>query len=122
MWDHIYLFILSFFTLFLKNWLLWVSLETKSKLNFIVLNRTTINKPNENSKPAKANKKKDTEYKFISSFILPYKRVNMYKRIHIISEYNNSVNKLLEFKKKIKKINQKVQFQKTNQISINFYL
>jgi len=86
------------------------------------LNKTTINKPNENSKPANANKKNDTEYKFISSFKLPYKSVSTYNNIHIISEYSNNVSKLFEFKKKIKKINQKVQFQKTNQISIKFYL
>jgi hypothetical protein len=47
------------------------SLLKKSKFIFIVLNKTIINNPNENSRPAKANKKKDREYKLISSFTLP---------------------------------------------------
>ena len=87
-----------------------------------VLNKIIISNPKENSKPANAKKKKDIEYKFMSSFILPYNKVIIYNNIHTISEYKSKEIKLFEFKKNIKKTNQNKQFQKTNQISMYKYI
>jgi len=91
--------------------------SVKLKFTFIFLNKTIINNPKENSRPANANKKNDKVYKLISSFIQPKYIEIIYKIIHINSEYNNNINKLLEFKKNIKKISQKTLFQKSNQTS-----
>ena len=75
------------------------------------LNKTIINKPIENSKPASPNKKKEVDNKFMSSFKEPKKTDIKYKIIHTNSEYNNKVNILFEFKKNKKNENQKKVFK-----------
>lgn len=86
------------------------------------LNKIIIKRPNENSKPANANKKNDVDIKLMSSFKEPNKTDKTYNTTHTISEYNIKLNKLLEFKKNKNKDNQKIEFQKTNQLCIIFYL
>ena len=86
------------------------------------LNRIIINKPKENSKPAKASKKKDVESKLISSFKEPNNTDKTYKTTHTISEYKIKLNRLLEFKKNKNKDNQKIKFQKINQLCIKYCL
>ena len=81
-----------------------------------------IKRPKENSKPAKASKKNDVDIKLISSFNEPNITDKTYRITHTISEYKIKLNKLLEFKKNKNKDNQKIEFQKTNQLCIKFYL
>lgn len=71
--------------------------------------------PNENSKPAKANKKKDIENKFISSTTLPLIIVIVYKITHINSEINKIDKKLYLLNTKINTDTQKRVFQKITQ-------
>ena len=86
------------------------------------MNKIIIKSPKENSKPAKANKKKDVDIKLMSSFKEPNITDKTYKTTHTISEYKIKLSKLLEFKKNKNKDNQKIEFQKTNQLCIKFYL
>jgi hypothetical protein len=58
----------------------------------------------------------------MSSFKEPKKTDKTYNITQTISEYKIKLNKLLEFKKNKNKDNQKIEFQKTNQLCINFYL
>lgn len=83
-----------------------------------VLNKIVIIKPIQNSKPAKANKKKVVEVSVRSSLIVPTIETYMYKTTHIISEYNIIVNKFLEFKRNIKVVNQNKNVQKLIQVNI----
>lgn len=66
----------------------------------------------ENSNPAKANKKKDNEYKFMSSFIPPKITDITYKITQISSENNSTIKKLKLFNKNIKIEIQNTVFQK----------
>ena len=86
------------------------------------MNKIIINKPNENSKPAKPNKKKEVDNKFISSFKDHKKTDITNKIIHVKSEYKSKLNKLFEFKKNKKKESQNKLFQNINQLCIKNYL
>ena len=90
--------------------------KKKSILKF--LKRINISIPIENSNPANANKKKDIEYKFISSFKLPLNIEIIYNVTHIISEKSKIAKKLVLLKIKTVKDNQNKEFQKTNHDSI----
>ena len=87
--------------------------KLKSILKF--LNITNNNIPNENSKPAKASKKKDIENRFTSSTILPLIIVIVYKITHISSEINKIDKKLYLLNTKINTDIQKRVFQKITQ-------
>lgn len=86
------------------------------------MNNIIISKPKENSKPAKANKKKEVDNKLISSFKEPKNTDKTYSITQTISEYKIRLNKLLEFKKNKNNDNQKIEFQNTNQLCIKFNL
>jgi hypothetical protein len=58
----------------------------------------------------------------MSSFKEPNKTDNTYKTTQTISEYRIKLNKLLEFKKNKNKDNQKIKFQKINQLCIKLNL
>ena len=81
-----------------------------------------IKSPNENSKPASANKKNEVDIKLISSFKEPSNKDKTYKTTHTTSEYKIKLKRLLEFKKNKKMDSQKIEFQKTNQLCITLYL
>lgn len=81
-----------------------------------------INKPNENSKPASANKKNEVDNKLISSFNIPKKIEKIYSKTQIISEYNNKFNKLLALIKKKKSNIQNIVPLKAIKLCIKFYL
>ena len=85
-------------------------LKKKSILKFLKSVNSRI--PIENSKPARANKKKDIEYKFMSSFKLPLKTEIVYKTTHNISENNNIFKKFVLLKIKIIITNQKKSISK----------
>ena len=76
------------------------------------MNKIIIKSPKENSKPAKANKKKDVDIKLMSSFKEPNITDKTYKTTHTISEYKIKLSKLLEFKKIKIKIIKKLNFKK----------
>lgn len=84
--------------------------KLKSILKF--LNNTNKRAPTENSKPAKANKKKDNEYRFISSFIPPNITDITYKMTQISSENKSTDKKLKLFSKNINIEIQNAVFQK----------
>ena len=86
------------------------------------LNKIIIKRPKENSKPANANKKKEVDNKFISSFNEPKQTDSTYKITQTISEYNNKLNKLFEFKKNRNNDSQNIVFQNINQLCIKLYL
>jgi hypothetical protein len=106
----------------LKTWFLYFSFLSKFKFTLKVLNNIIIKKPIENSKPARANKKNVVDNNNISSFKDPERTLIVYKTAQTSSEYINIFKKLDEFNKKEKTDNQKIKFQKTNQICIIFNL
>ena len=83
LYDHIYLFIDRFLTFFLSVVLAKLS-KSKDFLKF--LKNIVIIKPIQNSKPAKANKKKDVEVNTKSSLIVPATVVYVYRITQVISE------------------------------------
>lgn len=91
-------------------------LKEKSILKF--LNKVNKRIPIENSRPAIANKKKDIEYKLISSFKLPLKTESVYRVTHKISENRSMLKKLDLLKINTKTANQKKVFQKESHDSI----
>lgn len=117
-----YLFKYNLFTFSLKTWSLYLSFSSKFKFSLNVLNNIIIKKPIENSKPAKANKKKVVDNKSNSSFNDPETTLMVYKIAQTSSEYKRILKKLDEFSKNEKTDNQKIKFQKTNQICILFNL
>jgi hypothetical protein len=82
------------------------------------LNKITMIKPIQNSKPAKPSKKKVVDVKVTSSLILPTIATYTYNITHIISEYKIIVNKFFEFNKNIKEENQNKNVQKFTQFNI----
>jgi hypothetical protein len=74
--------------------------------------------PIQNSKPAKANRKKVVDVKTRSSLIVPTMDTYTYKTTHIISEYKIIVSRFLEFNKNIKVVNQNKNVQKLTQVNI----
>lgn len=77
-----------------------------------------IIKPIQNSKPAKASKKKLVDVRIKSSLMVPTTDTYVYKITHIISEYKIIVIKFFEFNKNIKVVNQNKNVQKLTQVNI----
>ncbi len=90
--------------------------KKKSILKF--LKSINNNIPIENSNPAIANKKKDKEYKFISSLKLPFITEITYKITHKISEKRSIFKKFVLLNININIANQKKVFQKDSHDSI----
>ena len=100
---------------FLWKWSFDLKLFKKLKSIWKFLNRTSNSIPIENSKPAKANKKKEIEYRFKSSIRLPLNIDITYNITQTNSEKSKTDKKLNLLKKKIIKEIQKTEFQKINQ-------
>lgn len=100
---------------FLWKWLFDLKLFKKLKSILKFLKRTNNSIPIENSKPAKANKKKEIEYRFKSSIRLPLNIDIIYNITQTNSEKSKTDKKLNLLKKKIIKEIQKIEFQKINQ-------
>lgn len=83
-----------------------------------VLNKMVIVNPIQNSKPARANKKKVVDVNVKSSLIVPTIETYVYRTTHIISEYKIIVNKFLQLSKNIKVVNQNKNVQKLIQVNI----
>ena len=114
MYDQIYLLIeIFFFWKFSEKPIL-----SKLKVFLKFLKRIVIINPIQNSKPAKASKKKVVDVKTRSSLIVPTIDTYVYKTTHIISEYKIIVNKFLEFNKNMKVVNQNKKVQKLTQVNI----
>jgi len=100
---------------FLWKWSFDLKLFKKLKSILKFLKRTSNSIPIENSKPAKANKKKEIEYRFKSSIRLPLNIDITYNITQTNSEKSKTDKKLNLLKKKIIKEIQKTELQKINQ-------
>jgi hypothetical protein len=76
--------------------------------------------PIQNSKPARANKKKVVDNKVRSSLMVPTIATYVYKTTHTISEYNIIVKRFLEFNRNIKDDSQNRKVQKLTQFTIKY--
>ena len=104
---------------FLWKWSFDLKLFKKLKSILKFLNRTSNSIPIENSKPAKANKKKEIEYRFKSSIRLPLNIDITYNITQTNSEKSKTDKKLNLLKKKLLKRSKKQSFKKSIKTAIS---
>jgi len=93
--------------------------ESKSSDFLKLRKKIVIIKPMQNSRPARANKKKDVDVNTKSSFIVPIIATYEYKITQIISEYIIIVTKFLELIKNIEVDSQNSKTKKLTQVNTN---